>query len=88
VGNGDVVAVDWVDSGGDVAGCGVGFEVGDDLVAEEVEVDPSVGTAAFGTVQDGGVEVPGGREVVDGEGDVEGAEGHGGSMIEDWLRKE
>jgi hypothetical protein len=50
-----------------------GLVVGDDLVAEEVEVDPVVGAAALGTAQDGAVEVAGGGEIVNGKGDVEGS---------------
>lgn len=67
----DIVAVDCVAVRvGEVGGAG--FEVGDDLVAEEVEVDPMPGAAALGAAEDGAVEVAGGCEVVDGEGDVEG----------------
>ena len=48
--------------------------MGDDLVAEEVEVDPVVGAAALRAAQNGAVKVACGGEVVDGEGDVKGAE--------------
>ena len=58
------------------AGCFAGFEVGYDLVAEEVEVDPFVGAAAFGAGQYFAVEAAGGGQVIDGEGYVEGSEGH------------
>lgn len=71
MGNGDVVAVDGVGVGLGSGGVG-GLVVRDDLVAEEVEVDPGVGAAAFGAAEDGAVEVAGGGEVVDGESDVEG----------------
>jgi len=66
--------------------------VGDDLVAEEVEVDPLVRAAAFGTAERGAVEVACGIEVVDGEGDVErGEHGAGGLLfriITCWGREE
>jgi len=74
VGDGDGVAVDGV-----VVFCrffGAGLEVGDDLVAEEVEVDPFGAAAAFGAAEGLAVEVAGCGEIVDGEGDVEGGEGH------------
>ena len=47
--------------------------MGDDLVAEEVEVNPVIGAAALGAAQDGAVKVAGGRKVVNREGDVERA---------------
>src|SRR2546427_3361719 len=50
--------------------------VGRDLVAEEVEVDPAVGTAALAAAQDLAVESSGAREVADEKGEVEGL-GHG-----------
>ena len=67
----------WPSTGllwGSAGAGGFGFVVGDDLVAEEVEVDPVVGAAALRAAQDGAVKVAGGGEIVDGEGDVEGAE--------------
>ena len=48
--------------------------MGDDLVAEEVEVDPVVSAAALGTAQDGAIEMAGGGEIVNREGDVERSE--------------
>ena len=48
--------------------------MGDDLMAEEVEVDPVVGAAALRAAQDGAVKVACGGEIVNGEGDVEGAQ--------------
>ena len=42
-----------------------GFEVGDDLVAVEVEVDPFVRGAAFGAAQETSIEVTGELEVMD-----------------------
>jgi hypothetical protein len=55
--------------------------VGDDLVAEEVEVDPVFGAPAFGKTQNGAVEVPSGREIVDGKGEVKGAQSGHMSMV-------
>jgi len=78
VGDGDGVSVDGVVVGGVGRGGIAWLEVGDDLVAEEVEVDPLVGAAAFGTAEDGAVEVAGAGEVVDREGDVKWGEGHEG----------
>src|ERR1700679_1479656 len=81
-GDGDFVAVYMVAAGGgiagssDAAGCGGWLEVRYDLVAEEIEVDPVVGAAAFGTAEDGAVEVAGSGEVVYGKGDVEGLQSH------------
>ena len=77
MGDRDAVAVDWVAGGGEIAGSGFGFAVGDDLVAEEVEVDPDVGAAAFRAAEDDSVEVARGGEVVDRKGYVEGTESHG-----------
>ncbi len=45
--------------------------MGDDLVAEEVEVDPVVGASAFRAAEQAAVESARGLEVVDGEGEVE-----------------
>jgi hypothetical protein len=73
VGDRDVVAIDGIVVG--VGFCG-GLQVGDDLVAEEIEVDPLGGAAAFGTAQSCSVEGAGGFEVVDGKGNVKGSEGH------------
>ena len=46
--------------------------VGRDLVAEEVEVHPGVGAAAFAAAEDLAVEPAGGVEIADEEGEVEG----------------
>lgn len=48
----------------------------DDLVPEEVEVDPVVGAAAFRAAEEIAVEVPSGSKVIDGEGDMKGGETH------------
>jgi len=58
---------------------GAGLVVGDDLMAEEIEVDPLGGAAALRTAKSLAVEGAGGGEVVDGEGDVEWCEGQGRS---------
>ena len=78
VGDGNVVAVDGVVVGGAVGGGGL--EVRDDLVAEEIEVDPLRGAAALGTAQGGSVEGASGVEVVNRKGDVKRREGHGGLL--------
>ena len=44
--DGNVVAVDGIVVG--LVAVGGGLQVGDDLVAEEIEVDPLCGAAAFG----------------------------------------
>src|SRR5690606_37924810 len=53
---------------------GLGREVGDDLVAVEVEVDPLGRAAAFGAAQELAVEGARGLQVVHGEGEVKGRE--------------
>jgi len=58
---------------------GAGLVVGDDLMAEEIEVDPLGGAAALRAAKSLAVEGAGGGEVVDGEGDVEWSEGQGRS---------
>ena len=72
-----VVAVDRV---GGPRGRGVGCEMGDDLVAVEIEVDPLVAAAPFGAADRPAPERARGGEVVDREGEVERAEGHGGPL--------
>jgi hypothetical protein len=68
VGHGDVLAVHFIAV---VRRLFFRGEVGYELVAEEVEIDPfRVGTA-FGAAEDGAVEMAGGFEVVYGDGDVE-----------------
>jgi hypothetical protein len=47
--------------------------VRDDLVAKQVEINPLLRAAAFRTAKDGSIEVPCGCEIIDREGDVEGA---------------
>jgi len=47
------------------------LEMRDELVAVQVEVNPMVGAATFRAAEDGCVEVAGGVEIIDGEGNVE-----------------
>ena len=49
--------------------------VRNDLVTEEVEVDPLRGATAFRTAKGGAVKMARGGEIVDGEGDVERGKG-------------
>ena len=56
--------------------CGARSEMGDNLVAEEVKVDPSLGAAAFGTAEGAAIEAARGVQVVDRESDVERGEHH------------
>ena len=56
--------------------------VGGDLVAEEVEVHPGLGAAAFAAAEDLAIEPAGGLEVADEEGEVERL-GHGTLAGED-----
>lgn len=71
-----VVAVHRV-AAGVALGVGLRVLVDDQLVAEEVEVDPVLGGAAFAQAEDFAVEAPGGRQVVDRDGEVEGHQAHG-----------
>ena len=51
--------------------------MGDDLVAEEIEIDPAVGAASFPAAEHAAVEGARGGKIVDREGEVERAErGH------------
>jgi hypothetical protein len=68
-----VVAVDGVAC----RGLRLGRQVGDDLVAVEVEVDPLVGAAPFGAADRAAPERARGGKIVDREGEVERAQGHG-----------
>ena len=49
---------------------GAGLMVRDDLVPEQIEVDPLVGTAALRAAEHRAVELPRGGEIVDREGDM------------------
>jgi hypothetical protein len=46
--------------------------VRDDLVTEEIEVDPLFGAAAFGATEHRAVEMARSLEIIDGERNVEG----------------
>jgi len=76
--DGDIVAVDGVVVGFPVGGGGL--EMRDDLMAEEIEVDPLRGAASFRAAEDGSVEGAGCIEVVDGEGDVKWGQAHWGLL--------
>ena len=70
----DVVAVD-------VAGFGrralIRREMGDDLVTVEIEVHPVRAGAPFSAAEEVEIKRAAGVEVVGGEGEVEGLDGHG-----------
>ena len=51
-----------------------GIEVRDDLMPEQVEIDPRVGAAPFGAAERAAVESARGGEVVDRESEVERTE--------------
>ena len=55
-----------------------GIEMRDDLMPEQVEIDPRVAAAPFRAAERAAVESTRGSEVVDGKGEVKRAEGHGG----------
>ena len=57
-------------------------EMGDDLVAVEVEIDPMVGAAAFGAAEQLAVEAPRGGEIVDRKGKVEGRKAHVAHLLD------
>jgi hypothetical protein len=73
--NGYVVAVDGIAVGPGARG-GAWLVVRDDLMTKEIEVDPVLGAAAFGTTQDFSVETTCCFEVVNGKCDVKRAQGH------------
>ena len=54
-----------------------GREMGDDLMPEEVEIHPFRGRATFGAAHRLAVKGTGGGQIVDGKGEMEGAQGHG-----------
>jgi hypothetical protein len=53
-----------------------GLQVGNDLMAIEVEVDPGLGAPALWAAEQASVEGAGRREIVNREGEVEGGRGH------------
>jgi hypothetical protein len=74
VGNGNVVAVHRVVVG--VVFARLRLQMRDDLVTEEVEVDPLSRTTALATTQRCAVEAASGVKIIDGEGDMKRSEGH------------
>ena len=54
------------------AGDLAGIEMGDDLMAEEIEVDPVIGMAPLRTAERAAVKGAGRVEIVDRKGEVEG----------------
>jgi hypothetical protein len=52
------------------------YQVSDDLVAVEIEVDPVIITPSLGTLQQFSVELPSGRKVVNGKRKVKRWDGH------------
>jgi hypothetical protein len=75
MGHGDIVAVHRIVV---PARPHPGVEMGDDLVAEEIEIDPVFGASAFAAIEEIAVESAGGGEVVDGKSEMERRElGHG-----------
>src|SRR5882757_7499999 len=78
VGDGDIVSVDRI-----VVGLAVGgrrLQMRDDLMAEEIEVDPLRGAAALRATQGGSVKSASGVEVVDREGNMKGGQAHCGLL--------
>ena len=74
VGHRDVVVVDRIAAG---VAAALGDDVGHELVAVEVPVDPRLGLAPLRAPERAAVEPPGGGEVVDGDGEVEPWPCHG-----------
>ena len=61
-----------------IVSCRPGFEVSDDLVAEQIEVNPMLRTAALRKPKYGAIEMPCGVKIVDGKGYVKRTQrGHG-----------
>ena len=68
---------------------GAGFVMSDDLVSEEIEVDPVFGAPALRQTENGAVEVASGLEIVDGKGDMEGSQsGHEEMLARPAVRSE
>src|SRR3546814_18770479 len=57
----------------------------DDLMAEEIEVDPFFRAPPLRAAEQPAIEGARGGEIVDGKGEVEGRQGHGGSLS--WIEK-
>ena len=68
-----------IDRVGDPRLHALGRQVSDDLVAEQVEVDPVLGAASLTASEQLAVEATRGGEVVDGKGEVEGWQCHDGA---------
>ena len=58
-------------------------QVGDDLVAAEIEVHPFVGTAPFRAAEELAVELPRAGEIGDGEGEVKRRQGRHSNLL--WV---
>ena len=58
--------------------CSSGFVMSNDLVAEEIEVDPVFGASPFGKTENSPVKVTCFFEIIDRKGDVKGANRGGG----------
>ena len=80
-----MIAVDRVGVGRD---CDLRrIEMGDDLVAEKVEIDPLIRVAALGAAERAAIEGAGGLEIVDGKGEVEGGKGGHATNLAPRTRK-
>ena len=88
--HGHVLAVDGI---GRTAPHLLGREMGDDLMAEQVEIDPMVGAAPFGAAEQPSVEAARGTEVVDRKGKMERRQAHSACLrgaveiVEPFLRR-
>jgi predicted regulator of amino acid metabolism with ACT domain len=60
-----------------IAAAGIRLQMGDDLMAEEIEVDPLRRAAAFGAAERRSVKMPGGSKVVNRKSDMKGSKRHG-----------
>ena len=56
-------------------------EMRDDLVAEQVEIDPMIGATSLRTTEELTIKMARRRKVVDWEGEVEGPECHTGAIV-------
>ena len=52
----------------------------DDLMAKEVEVDPTLGASALGATEQAAIEPPSGGEIINRERNVEGRQAHPAAM--------
>lgn len=74
MGNGNIMAIDGIMV--PVALTRAWLQMSDDLVTEEIEIDPLRGTPAFRTAQCRSIELTSGFEVVNRKGDVKGRQRH------------